>query len=151
MRELPPRSPASYRPHKRLRARARRSKHIRTSCLDGNSTAFNPDATLISDVSDLLATAGGAPDPIVGNVVDANGVGISGVTVNIVNASKTVIAGATTDGSGFYYFPAVGGLSLGTNYSIRVSIPKGYKNATPSPQTLTWQGMPLIMTTFALN
>jgi hypothetical protein len=50
-------------------------------------------------------------DPITGNLVNASGAGISGLTVNIVNSKNATVATAATDVTSFYYFPEIGSTS----------------------------------------
>ena len=72
---------------------AQAGKHISSSCKDGNGNAFNPDAVLIADVKAILGSLGVnvAADPIMGSVVNSSGVGISGLTVNLLNSTRVVL------------------------------------------------------------
>jgi hypothetical protein len=106
---------------------------------------------LIADVEALLASLGGKPNPILGFAVNSTNASISGATVNLVNASKTVLAKATTDGTGWYYFPLTSGLVGGQNYTVSVTLPKGYKASTPASQTYTWSGAEIDLKTFVLK
>ena len=128
-------------------------KHIKTSWLDGNGQPFNPAAVLIGDVTDLLINAGAnlKANPIIGNVLNTSGVGLSGLSVNLLSPKNAVIASATTDVTGFYYFPATSNLTFGASYTLRVSVPKGYKNSTPSSQTFTWKNAGITLSNFVVN
>jgi uncharacterized repeat protein (TIGR01451 family) len=132
---------------------AQAGKHIKTACLDGSGLSFNPDAVLVSDVNGLLVNAGANvnANPVTGNVVNANGVGIPGVTVSILNSAKATVATATTDVSGFYYFPADSGLTLGTSYSVRASVPAPYGGSKPFSQEFTWRAVGVSLSNFVLN
>lgn len=132
---------------------AQAGKHISISCKDGSGNTFNPDAVLIADVKAILASLGVnvAADPIMGSVVNSSGVGISGLTVNLLNPSKSIISSATTDAMGFFYFPATGGLSVGATYTNKVAIVKPYKNTTPSSQSFTWKASTVSLKNFVIN
>ena len=131
---------------------AQAGKHIKTVCLDGSGSTFNADATLISDVNNLLSNAGASPkDPIVGNVVNASGAGVSGVTVSLLTSKYATVATVTTDAMGYYYFPATSGLTSGASYNVKVTVPKAYRNASPSSQSLTWKSAAVSLSNFVLN
>jgi uncharacterized repeat protein (TIGR01451 family) len=132
---------------------AQAGKHIKTSCTDSQGNVFNPDAVLIADVKALLASLGVnvSADPIMGNVVTGNGAGISGITVSILNSKNAIFATAITDVTGFYYFPATGGLVTGANFTVKVSVPKTYKNSSPSSQNFTWKVASVLLNNFVLN
>jgi hypothetical protein len=132
---------------------AQAGKHIKTSWVDGSGQSFNPDAVLVSDVSDLLVNAGAnlKANPIIGSVVNASGVGISGLTVNILSSKNAAVATATTDVSGFCYFPATSGLVSGAGYTVKVTVPRAYKNSAPSSQSFTWRAVGVALNNFVLN
>ena len=126
--------------------------HIVTSCTDSvTGTAFSPGDTLIADAQSLQATLAtptkGAP--IVGSVVSTGDAGIAGRTVNLLSG-KTAVATASTDAVGFYYLDTTA-LKAGAQYSVSVTIPKGYKASSPASQTFTWTGKALQLATFTLN
>ena len=75
-----------------------------------------------------------------GLVVSSSKMAIHGATVNLLTSSKTVVANAATDSMGFYYFAGTNRLMSGVNYTVNVSLPKGYKSSTPASQTFTWRG-----------
>jgi len=131
---------------------AQAGKRISTTCTDSNGDTFNAAQVLIADVEALLASLGAAPaDPILGNVVNGSGTGVSGVTVKILSSAKNIVATATTDVTGFYYFAATGGLTPGASYSVKVSVPKGYKSSTPASYSVTWKALEVILNNFVLN
>jgi len=68
-----------------------------------------------------------------------------------VNSSKTVIATATTDSVGFFYFADTSGLTVGANYTVKVTLPKGYKSSTPASQAFTWKTVGVTLSNFVLN
>jgi uncharacterized repeat protein (TIGR01451 family) len=127
--------------------------HVLTACLDGNGVAFNPDATLVTDVNGLIANAKGSilPNPITGTVIDAYGRGVPGVSLRFLNSSGTVLANVTTDVSGFYYFPVTNNLTSGATYTVSPFVPSGYKNSAPTSRSLTWKGTKLAVGSFVLN
>ncbi len=132
---------------------AQTGKHIKTAWLDGTGQAYNPAGVLVGDVTDLLVNAGAnlKATPIIGNVVSTTGTGLSGLTVNLLNSKNVMVANAATDATGFYYFPVTSGLTSGANYSVRVTVPKAYKNSTPSAQSFTWKAASVSLNTFVLN
>jgi hypothetical protein len=126
--------------------------HIVTSCTDSlTGTAFSPGDTLIADAQSLQATLATPVKgtPIVGSVVSTGDAGTAGRTVNLLSG-KSVVATATTDAIGFYYFDTTA-LKAGAQYSASVTIPKGYKASSPASQSFTWTGKPLQLATFTLN
>ena len=133
--------------------RAQAGKHIKTACVDGSGQSFNPDAVLVTDVNDLLVSAGAnlKANPILGSVVGGSGAGLSGLTVNILNSRNATVATAATDVSGFYYFPATGGLTSGASYTVKVTVPKAYRNSSPSSQSFSWKGLGVSLSNFVLN
>jgi uncharacterized repeat protein (TIGR01451 family) len=128
-------------------------KHIKTYWLDGNGQAFNPAAVLIGDVSDLPVNAGAnlKANPIIGNVVNTSGGGLSGLIVILLNSKNTAVASAATDATGFYYFAATSGLTPGVNYNVKVTVPKAYKNSSPASQGFTWKSAAVSLNNFVLN
>lgn len=132
---------------------AQRGKHIKTTCTDSNGNNFDPDAVLMADVNALLASLGAnvSADPILGSVVSKSGIGLSGVTVKLLNSKNSIVGTTTTDVTGFYYFSATDGLTQGANYSGKVTVPKGYKNSTPSSQAFTWKAAMILLNNFVLN
>jgi hypothetical protein len=121
---------------------AQSGKHIATSCSIGGVT-FNPATTLVKDVQSLIDSlrVGTLADPITGYVVNSSGVGIPGASVTMLNSGGTVVATATTDITGFYYFATTGGvLTVNANYTIQVTGLAGYSTSAPTSQAFTWGG-----------
>jgi hypothetical protein len=132
--------------------RAQIGRHIVTSCTDPvGGNAFSAGDTLIADVQSLQSTLGTQVKaaPIVGSVASTNAAGPAGRTVNLMSG-KTVIATASTDAVGFYYFDSAN-LTPGAQYSVTVTIPKGYKASLPASQTFTWTANPVQLAEFVLN
>jgi len=131
---------------------AQAGKHIKTACVDGGGSTFNAAATLISDVNNLLSNAGASPkDPVIGNVVNVSGAGVSGVSVSLLTSKNATVATVTTDAMGYYYFPATSGLTSGASYNVKVTVPKAYRNSSPSSQSLTWKSAAVSLSNFVLN
>jgi hypothetical protein len=111
-------------------------------------------ASVLSTDSEALQTSLNPnlrPDPVMGYVLNSSNVPIAGATVNVLDASNAVIAAATTDGTGFYFFPLTRNLTLGSAYTVKVALPKGYKSSTPASQKFTWQAAQLILISSVLN
>jgi hypothetical protein len=131
---------------------AQAGKHISTTCMDPSGRPFNPVQLLIGDTQYLQGTLGQLkPNPVIGSVLNSSNVGINGVTVNLVNSSKTVTATATTDSVGFVYFADVSGFTVGANYTVKVTLPKNYKSSTPASQAFTWKAVGVTLSNFVLN
>ena len=132
---------------------AQAGKHIKTTCTDSNGVTFDPVATLIADVKALLASLGVTlkADPVMGSVSSSSNAAISGATVNILNPSGRVVATASTDAIGFYFFAVTNGWTVNQNYTAKVVLPKGYKTATPVAQTFIWQAGMVTLRNFVLN
>jgi hypothetical protein len=107
---------------------------------------------LIIDTQALQASLGAnlRPNPLIGYVATSAS-GIAGATINVVNGSNAVVATAVTDSTGLYFFPLTRAFSLGSSYSVRVVLPKGYKKSTPATQAFTWQGAQINFSNFLLN
>jgi hypothetical protein len=120
-----------------------RGKHITASA----------DAVLIIDTQALLQSLGPRmkPYPVMGSVVNSSNAPMAGLTLNILDASKSVVATASTDDTGFYYFPVVDGWTLGAGYTVKVTLPKGYKTSIPASQTFTWNATQMTLGNFGLN
>ena len=131
---------------------AQGGKHIMTTCQDPLGRPFNPVQFLLGDIQYLITSIEGQlkPDPITGSVLISGNAAIDGATVNLMSG-KTLIATTTTDSTGFYYFADVSGLTVGTNYTINISVPKGYKTSTPASQTFTWKGTAITLSNFVVN
>jgi hypothetical protein len=131
---------------------AQTGKHISTTCKDPSGRSFNPVQLLLGDIQYLQSVVAGQlkPDPIMGSVVNSSTAGVP-ATVNLLNSSKVVVASATADSLGFYYFADVSGLRTGGSYIVNVIIPKAYKSSTPSSQILNWKGVGVTLSNFVLN
>jgi uncharacterized repeat protein (TIGR01451 family) len=108
---------------------------------------------IIVDTQVLQASLGTnlTPDPVMGYVANSSNVPIAGAGVTVQNSSNMVVATATTDSSGFYFFPLTNSWTLGGSYVVKVTLPKGYKASTPASQKFTWQATQVILGTFMLN
>jgi hypothetical protein len=131
---------------------AQAGKHISTTCTAGGHT-YHPVQTLIGDAQYLLGTLGAQlkADPILGSVLNSTLLGVSGATVNLLNSTKAVVATATTDVTGFYYFAATGGLTVGKTYTVKATLPTGYKSSMPASQSFNWSGNMVVLANFGLR
>lgn len=131
---------------------AQAGKHISTTCTAGGHQ-YHPVQTLIGDAQYLLGTLGAQlkADPILGSVLNSTLLGISGATVNLLNSTKAVVATATTDVTGFYYFAATDGLTIGKTYTVKVTLPSGYKSSMPSSQSFNWSAKTVTLANFGLR
>ena len=122
---------------------AQAGKHIATTCHDPNGRAFDSVQFLIGDAQYLIATLASQlkPNPIMGNVLSSTNMPIVGTTVSLLTSSKSVAATATTDSAGFYYFPETSGLTRGSTYTVKTTVPKGYKSSTPASSAFTWSAV----------
>jgi hypothetical protein len=118
----------------------------------GKHISASAASTLITDTHALQASLGAnvRPNPLLGYVMNSSSA-MSGVTVNIMNASNVVVATAVTDSTGFYYFPLTRAFSFGSGYSVKLVLPKGYKKSTPVNQNFNWQGSQVNFSNFVLN
>jgi HYR domain len=131
---------------------AQSGKHILASCTLAGVT-FDPAAVLIADARSIIdsLTMTATPNPITGSVVTATGSGISGATVSLVDSSGKTLAIATTDVTGFYFFPTTGLLSTNGTYSVSVTgLPTGFTSSS-SAQIFTWTGSPISFSNFTLT
>jgi len=134
--------------------RAQAGKHISTICTDPNSnTQFDPLQVLTSDTEYLLAglKTTGVTDPIFGYVVNGNN-GVSSAAITLFDAGNVVVATTTSDATGFYFFAQANALTVGANYTLRVTtIPRPFTASTPASQTFTWSAAQVSLNNFALN
>ena len=132
---------------------AQSGKHILASCMVAGVT-FDPAAVLIADARSIIdsLTVSATPNPITGSVVTVTGSGISGATLSLVDrVSGKTLATATTDVTGFYFFPTTGLLSAGGTYSVSVTgFPAGFTSSSPA-QMFTWTGSPISFNNFTLT
>jgi roadblock/LC7 domain-containing protein len=69
----------------------------------------------------------------------------------IDSATGTTLARATTDVTGFYFFPTTGLLNTNGTYSVSVTgLPAGFSSSSPA-QTFTWIGSPISLSNFTLT
>jgi N-acetylneuraminic acid mutarotase len=133
---------------------AQAGKHISTTCSSGG-VAFNSVSTLLIDVQSLIDSlkVGLIPDPITGYVVDGNGAGVAGAVVSVLDAGGNVVATATTDITGFYFFAAMSVLTPGSSYSVSVTgLPAGFTTSTPAMSSaFLWSGTGMTIGNFVLN
>lgn len=132
---------------------AQTGKHISTQCKDPSGHQFNPALLLIGDAQYLQGTLGAKlnADPVFGSVMNAANLGVGGAIISVVDSSKTVIATAITDVTGFYYFPVASVWTLGSNYTVKVSPPSGYKSSSPGSQSFGWKAQMVTIGSFVLN
>ena len=107
---------------------------------------------LITDTQ-ALQTSGAnlRPDPVVGYVVNSSNVAIAGAAINVLDPSNAVVATAVTDNTGFYFFPLTRAWTPGAVYTVKVTVPKGYKTSTPASQEFIWQATQVMISNFVLN
>ncbi len=84
-------------------------------------------------------------------MVNSGNAGVPDASITILNAWKAVVATAATDVTAFYFLPEVDGLTPGTAYTVKVTLPSGYKNSIPSSQTFLWRGTGITLKRFVLN
>jgi hypothetical protein len=150
--------------------RAQAGKHIGTSCtttftliVSGQAfgvthlasanvsvTSLNAASILSADASSLISQLSVVTngDPITGFVLNS-GLGVNGATVTIFNGASPVLT-ATTDMTGFYYFPHTSSLISGVTYTIQITGLAGFTTSTPASQTFTWGGTGMAFS-FTLN
>jgi alpha-tubulin suppressor-like RCC1 family protein len=134
-------------------AQAQNGKHIlAASTLNG--VTFSPSAVLIADARSLIdsLTATTVPNPITGTVVTSTGAAAPGATVSLVDSNGAIVATATSDVTGFYFFATTGLLSTGVTYSVSVTgFPAGFTSSSPQVQTFTWVGSSISFSNFTLT
>jgi hypothetical protein len=133
--------------------KAQAGKHLSTSCTI-NGVTFNPVTVLINDVQSMIDTLSTTiiPDPVTGYVLTSTGTGISGATVSITDSSSNVVATATTDVTGFYFFSNTSILTAGSTYTVKVtSFPTGFTTSSPASQTVVWSGTATVIGNFVLS
>jgi len=132
---------------------AQSSKHIATSCAIAGVT-FNPVTVLLNDVQGLIDSlrVSTIADPVIGSVVNSSGMGVAGATLSILDAGGNTVATATTDITGFYFFPTTGVLNPGSTYTVAVvAPPAGFATSTPAFQTFLWGGTAIMLSNFLLS
>ena len=91
------------------------------------------------------------PNPVMGSILNSSNSGIYGATVTVLNSAKTVVASATTDATGFYFFAKTSVFLTGSKYTVKVSPPKPYRSSTPVSQTFSWNATAVTLGNFMLN
>jgi uncharacterized repeat protein (TIGR01451 family) len=136
-----------------IEIQAQAGKHIKTSWTDGSGQAYNPDAVLATDVTALMSISGVnlVPNPIIGSIVNSTGSGIGNISVNVFNSKNVLVATATSDSTGFFYFPVTSVLTPGSTYTVKATSPKGYKSSTPGSVGFTWKSTPVNLSNIGLN
>jgi hypothetical protein len=122
------------------------------SAPSGKHVAASAASVLITDTQ-ALQTSGAnlRPDPVVGYVVNSSNVAIAGAAINVLDPSNAVVATAVTDNTGFYFFPLTRAWTPGAVYTVKVTVPKGYKTSTPASQEFIWQATQVMISNFVLN
>jgi hypothetical protein len=78
--------------------------------------------------------------------------GVGGATVGLFDVSSNLVASATTDGTGFYYFANTAGLMQGATYTVKVTgMPGGYSASNPPRQSFAWAATPVSLGNFTLH
>jgi hypothetical protein len=116
--------------------------------------SFSPADVLIGDVRGLMANlkVGSTANPITGYVVNSGGVAVANATASLLNSTNAVVATATTDMTGFYFFATGGVLTSGSTYSVKVTgVPKPFHTSSPASQAFTWAGTGFELSNFVLN
>lgn len=136
-----------------MEIQAQAGKHIKTVWNDGTGQAYNPDAVLATDVTALISMAGAnlVPNPITGNVVNGTGAGLGNISLNIFNSNGALVATTTSDSTGFFYFPVTSIFTSGSPYTLKVTLPKGYKSSSPAYAGFTWKGSAVKLNSIVLN
>jgi hypothetical protein len=131
---------------------AQAGKHLKTTCTDANGNTFDPVQSLIQQVNGILTALNQSlnANPITGWLVNSSNTEVAGATITIVSSGKTVLS-ATTDATGFYVFPKITALKLGTDYTVKVTLPKGYKLSTPTAQVFRWNATMVSLPKFILK
>ena len=132
---------------------AQSGKHILTSCTLRGIT-FNPVIVLISDATGLIDSldVSATPNPVTGYIVSPSGSGVSGATVSVIDSGGHTVATATSDVTGFYFFPTIGVLTTGSSYTVKVTtFPTGFGSSSPPSQTFTEQGTAITLSDFVLS
>jgi List-Bact-rpt repeat protein len=131
---------------------AQAGKHLKTTCTDANGNTFDPVQTLIQQVTSILSALGTnlKANPITGTLVNSSNIEVAGATINIMSSSRTIVS-ATTDATGFYVFPKITALKLGMDYTVKVTLPKGYKLSTPTAQVFKWNATMVALPKFVVK
>jgi hypothetical protein len=119
----------------------------------GKHISASAAAVLITDTQALETSLGAnlRPDPVLGYIGNSSNGAIAGVTVSVLNSANAVVASTTSDSTGLYFFPLTRNWTLGAGYTVKVTLPKGYKSSTPASQAFTWQANEATLRNFVLN
>ena len=131
---------------------AQAGKHLHTTCTDANGVQFDPVQVLIDDVTAILTALGAnlKANPVMGFLMKSSLSEMAGATVSIMSSTKSVVASATTDVTGFFFFAKTGGLKIGSDYTVKVTLPKGYKTSMPASQTFRWGATTIKLANFVV-
>ena len=132
---------------------AQAGKHI-ASTATVNGVTIEPPNVLLADVRDLLAAlhTTSVQNPIMGYVTTAANGEVRDAALSLIDATGAVVATATTDSTGFYYFPGTNALVPGSPYSVRVTgFPRGFTAASPVVQTFNWLVAPVSLALFTVT
>jgi hypothetical protein len=122
-----------------------------TPDLSGTYSADDGGIYFLQQDGNTLWWAGFSLDAgLPGSVLSSTNTAIVGTTVSLLTPSKSVAETAITDSSGFYYFADTTGLTRGSNYTLKVTVPKGYKGVTPASQIFTWSAIS-VLTNFVVQ
>ena len=129
---------------------AQAGKHIAATATIGGVAIAPPDV-LLADVRDLLADlrTTSVQNPIVGYVTTAANGEVRDAVLSLLDANGAVVTTATTDSTGFYYFPGTDVLQSGAAYAVMVTgFPKGFTTASPAVQGFNWLVTPVSLAPF---
>ena len=119
----------------------------------GRHISASAASVLITDTQALQTSLGAnlRPDPVMGYVVSSSNVPIPGATISVRDPSNVVVAMTTADSTGLYFFPLTRGWTLGWAYTVKVTLPKGYKASNPASEEFNWQATQVTISNFVLN
>jgi len=119
----------------------------------GRHISASAASVLITDTQALQTSLGAnlRPDPVMGYVVSSSNVPIPGATISVRDPSNLVVAMTTADSTGLYFFPLTRGWTLGWAYTVKVTLPKGYKASNPASEEFNWQATQVTISNFVLN
>jgi hypothetical protein len=119
----------------------------------GKHISASAAAALIADTQALETSLGAnlRPDPVLGYVTNSSNGALAGVTVSVLNSAKAVVATTATDSTGLYFFPLTNNWTLGAGYTVKATLPKGYKSSTPASQSFTWRSAAVSLNSVVLN
>lgn len=78
--------------------------------------------------------------------------GVIGATVSILDAGGNMVATASTDITGYYFFATTGFLVPGSSYSVAVTgLPPGFATTPPASPAFAWSGTGMMVGNFVLK